>query len=379
MADKTTGKLKLWIAKITDKISDTINTYLPENFTKIDTEFSSLKDDVESHLAENASTSQKGHVQLSTSTSSTSTSLAATASAVKTVNDALTSHKGDITTHGGIYHKNLLHNWDFRNPVNQRGRSSYSGVGYSIDRWQLGNNTASLNVETDYITVADPISGHNFFIQQIENPALFAGKTITFSVDVVAYKNVALRIYDGEVQIGNFNIANVGVNYLTVTLPESITSNLQVVIRSINANASISLKSAKLELGSISTLANDPPADYGEQLALCQRYYQKIYILRPLCSCHPTRIEIMVPLSVPLRSVPTIESYSVPGWFRVDGIQYVGSDYIAASNAAFVLDSNYNMFTGAITIMFSLSPEISAITNKLGYISVFNAALSADL
>ena len=101
MADKTTGKLKLWIVKITDKISDTINTYLPENFTKIDTEFSSLKDDVESHLTENASTSQKGHVQLSTSTSSTSTSLAATASAVKTVNDDLTSHKDAAAPHSG--------------------------------------------------------------------------------------------------------------------------------------------------------------------------------------------------------------------------------------------------------------------------------------
>lgn len=47
MAEKTTGKLKLWLAKITDKISDTINTYLPENFTKIDMEFSSLKDDID--------------------------------------------------------------------------------------------------------------------------------------------------------------------------------------------------------------------------------------------------------------------------------------------------------------------------------------------
>jgi len=49
MADKTTGKLKLWIAKITDKISDTINIYLSENFSKIDDEFSSLKDDVDEH------------------------------------------------------------------------------------------------------------------------------------------------------------------------------------------------------------------------------------------------------------------------------------------------------------------------------------------
>jgi parallel beta-helix repeat protein len=52
MADKTTGKLKLWIAKITDKISDTINIYLSENFSKIDDEFSSLKDGVDEHKAD---------------------------------------------------------------------------------------------------------------------------------------------------------------------------------------------------------------------------------------------------------------------------------------------------------------------------------------
>ncbi|HHX36388.1 MAG TPA: hypothetical protein GX717_00230, partial [Clostridiaceae bacterium] len=45
MASKTTGKLNLWLTKMTDKISDTISTYLYENFTKIDTEFSA-------HLAE---------------------------------------------------------------------------------------------------------------------------------------------------------------------------------------------------------------------------------------------------------------------------------------------------------------------------------------
>ena len=54
MADKTTGKLELWLAKITDKISDTINIYLSENFSKIDDEFSSLKDGVDEHKAESA-------------------------------------------------------------------------------------------------------------------------------------------------------------------------------------------------------------------------------------------------------------------------------------------------------------------------------------
>lgn len=61
MAEKTTGKLKLWLAKMTDKISDTINIYLPENFTRIDTEFSSLKDDIESHKAENVTQGDNPH------------------------------------------------------------------------------------------------------------------------------------------------------------------------------------------------------------------------------------------------------------------------------------------------------------------------------
>ena len=71
--------------------------------------------ELDAHKTENASTSQKGHVQLSTSTTSTSTSLAATASAVKTVNDALTSHKADIGAHNGFVgqHQNLPHFTDF--------------------------------------------------------------------------------------------------------------------------------------------------------------------------------------------------------------------------------------------------------------------------
>jgi parallel beta-helix repeat protein len=57
------------------------------DFNRIEGNTQYLKDEVDSHKAENASTTAKGHVQLSSSTSSTSTSLAATASAVKTVKD----------------------------------------------------------------------------------------------------------------------------------------------------------------------------------------------------------------------------------------------------------------------------------------------------
>ena len=74
------------------------------DFNRIEGNTQYLKDEVDSHKAENASTTAKGHVQLSSSTSSTSTSLAATASAVKTVNDALTSHMAEKATDTDLGH-----------------------------------------------------------------------------------------------------------------------------------------------------------------------------------------------------------------------------------------------------------------------------------
>ncbi len=71
---------------------------------KADAAAGAVRAELDAHKTENASTSQKGHVQLSTSTTSTSTSLAATASAVKTVNDALTSHKAEAATETKLGH-----------------------------------------------------------------------------------------------------------------------------------------------------------------------------------------------------------------------------------------------------------------------------------
>jgi len=281
-----------------------------------------------------------------------------------------------------LTNKNLLHNWDFRNPVNQRGFTSTTNAEYTIDRWRsmTSGHTVELTPNGLKLTASSEAEFNYCIAQYIENYKQFEGKTLTLSVHVVENTLTQGCCLCWNDTAGS-RITGTGLFSFTFT-PSSLSSlgvGIQFWDRVADSGKYVVIDKMKLEIGSTSTLANDPPADYGEQLALCQRYYQKINILRPLCSCHSTRIEFMVPLSVPLRSVPTIESYSVPAWFRVDGNHYVGSDYIAASNAASVLDSNYNIFTSAITIMFSLSPEISAITNKLGYASHFTTALSADL
>jgi hypothetical protein len=66
-----------------------------------------------SHPAEDASLAQKGHVQLSSSTSSTSETLAATPKAIKTVSDNV--RKGDEQTDFKVYKNNKDTNGIFTN------------------------------------------------------------------------------------------------------------------------------------------------------------------------------------------------------------------------------------------------------------------------
>jgi parallel beta-helix repeat protein len=83
------------------------NRFTAGTYDEIKQTVTSCNDALTSHSAESATTSQEGHVQLSSSTSSTSTSLAATASAVKTVNDALNAHKAEKATETKLGHIKL--------------------------------------------------------------------------------------------------------------------------------------------------------------------------------------------------------------------------------------------------------------------------------
>lgn len=76
--------------------------------------------------------------------------------------------------------RNLLDNSDFRNPVNQRGQTSYSGTRvYSIDRWVAwldASNSATVSVINGGIT---PYPG--MVIQRIESKYIDSSKTYTLA------------------------------------------------------------------------------------------------------------------------------------------------------------------------------------------------------
>ena len=97
----------------------------------------------------------------------------------------------------------------------------------------------------------------------------------------------------------------------------------------------IEIDSVKLERGEISTLANDPPMDYGKELAICQRYQFRtgnewIYL-------RASRVTIddvcfFLPLPVPMRVSPVIDA---------SGLTI--SAFGGVSQTGFVFTTAYNM------------------------------------
>jgi hypothetical protein len=178
-----------------------------------------------------------------------------------------------------LQRKNILHNWDFRNPVNQRGQTVYTGSTPTIDRWKLMavQHTAEIVDGGIKIIASGSASVNNAFGQVIENYKAYEGKEITVSCNVLentTEQGIALR-YNNTV-IGS-RITGTGVFSGSIVLPSSLSElviSMQFWDRSADNGNYVVIESVKMEVGLGSTLANDHPADYGEQLALCKRFYR---------------------------------------------------------------------------------------------------------
>lgn len=190
-----------------------------------------------------------------------------------------------------LSNSNLLDNWYFANPVNQRGQTSYSTEWvYTIDRWQTSTDS-SLTVNNGSIS----LTGGYVFEPLEEIVDALKGKTVT----------VSLLFATGELEFAT------GVVPTTWGEWDAIASNNHVGLQGIGAGSKRlwflikdnvkNILAAKLELGDTQTLAHQDSSgnwvlneipDYGEQLRRCQRYFQ-LYSsadLRPAkaVDCRPT-------------------------------------------------------------------------------------------
>lgn len=177
-----------------------------------------------------------------------------------------------------ISNRNLLDNGDFRNPVNQRGQTSYTGNGYGIDRWRVStnNSTAAVSVGDGCIDFTSDASGTYINFTSTVEKVQPGNYTLSFLVDD---HTKAQQIYvQGGVSASVFDS-----NLLTLPFSVAETSAIAVGIQKKAASSTLKIYAAKLEPGSVQTLAhqengvwvlNDPLPNYAEELAKCQRYYQ---------------------------------------------------------------------------------------------------------
>ena len=190
-----------------------------------------------------------------------------------------------LTASGGGVNPNLLDNWFFGRPVNQRGLTSYGQTQqYSIDRWMITNDYAYVDVADGYITLrGNDVNGFGGIIEKLESSIKNAllGKTATLSFCAKLYTTCAIagqQITPTD-DTDNFELYSVtfsgsSADYVLFNAVTAVTTGAKIA----------DILAAKLELGDTQTLAhkengawvlNEIP-DFGEQLRRCVYYAEKI-------------------------------------------------------------------------------------------------------
>ena len=217
---------------------------------------------------------------------------------------------------GTFVRPNLLDNWYFGNPVNQRGQTEYTGNWvYSVDRWELADNNGTLQIFDTGIMYATANYLFQALTDELSND--LRGKRVTVSVlyeDSLFFESVIIKqnwtTWDVMIKTEDFGL--IGTNNNTRLWCQIGRPNKRIL-------------AAKLELGPTQTLAHQDAAgnwvlnevpDYGEQLRRCQRYF--VYFTKFTSvsgrAANTNSCQFMVPIPVTLRDNPVISDTNVTNW-----------------------------------------------------------------
>ena len=184
-----------------------------------------------------------------------------------------------------ISNRNLLDNWYFASPVNQRGQTSYTAGGYTIDRWNKSADNLWLSLQSGFARLEKTAeTGYPMITQSLDSDItdFLIGKKVTASVltsDGLFFKTFTMP--SGSFDLAGFDLGS--TNFVCNLYRGSSLPAFRIISKgSAVVGSFVNLIAAKLELGSVSTLAhqdadgnwvlNDPPPNYAEELAKCQRY-----------------------------------------------------------------------------------------------------------
>jgi len=198
---------------------------------------------------------------------------------------------GSASVVQGWSNPNLLDNWYFVDPINQRGQTEHTENGYTIDRWLIKDGFSLFLTSKDGIKLTYGSQGGVWpNLRQVVEPYRFLpGQPVTFSA-LIRKTNSAkfLAVIKNESKDLFSVVTSDTINDWTiVTATGEVPSDSKSVyvffyLNNPSVGDSIDIKAAKLEIGSQQTLArqdasgnwvlNDPPPNKALELAKCQRY-----------------------------------------------------------------------------------------------------------
>ena len=215
-----------------------------------------------------------------------------------------------------LSNSNLLINGDFKNPINQRGLQSYTvNTKYTIDRW-IANGNVKIDLVDNGIKIT-PLSNGSFWDgirQYIEDFKKISNKKVTLSIKVNSINDLwyaYLQIGSDE-NYGRLEFNETGIHSITIDIGElKDKDKLSVVIDNNKASLTpIEIEWVKLEIGDHPT--QFVPRPYGEELALCQRYYERsTHFLRGIISSDSIRLNFNVIYKQRKRVAPTLKVYGL--------------------------------------------------------------------
>jgi len=236
----------------------------------------------------------------------------------------------------GAINPNLLDNWYFGNPVNQRGLTQLTSSGYMIDRWKGAVNANSGDlielISTGIKITSNTSTGAPGLTQIIENAKALSGKTVVFSINIVdaggtGIANKGFISFNINGTANYLYVTTAGLYTQVLTMPDEVTSF--TVGFSCYQNNYITVEAVKIELGDVQTLAhqdangnwvlNEIP-NYAEELAKCQRYYQRFGQSFWFTAKDTASGFIAGRFSVPMRTTPAVNIIKTSTIFRGMGV-----------------------------------------------------------
>lgn len=189
--------------------------------------------------------------------------------------------------------RNLLDNSNFTNPVNQRGQTSYTGNGYSIDRWRGYHADTIHEVTSSGLKVSGANENYNLYQVLPEN------------IDITKHYTAAACDVDNNIYIWS----GVPDDTTTVNVCMYISNNIPL----FRLRKATTWKWAALYEGeyTVETLPEYQSKGYGAELAECQRYLYKIpiYTRYRACGVNDNTIYFIISLPQCIRAggYPTID------------------------------------------------------------------------